>query len=274
MPELPEVETIRRQLEPLTRGRTITRVEVSDPSAVSPLSPASFRRALKNRRIDAVSRRGKYLCFTLDDGCTLVIHLRMTGRLIHRSRRPAGEARRHLRLLFRLDDGSWLAFHDQRRFGKSFILSKDEAGSYWKKLGPEPLGRSFTPERLAQAFRGRTAPVKPLLMDQSLVAGIGNIYADESLFEAGIDPRRQAGALGKNEVERLYDCVRKTLRRAIRLGGSSIDTYVDTRGRQGGFQDTFLVHRRAGEPCPRCGAAIEKTRVGGRGTYFCTRCQR
>ncbi|GBE57746.1 formamidopyrimidine-DNA glycosylase [bacterium BMS3Abin01] len=274
MPELPEVETIRRQLDPLVRDRIIGRVEIPDPTVAAPWSAARFRRAISGKRIQRLTRRGKYLRFELADGETLVIHLRMTGRLTHLERRPGGDRRRHLRLLLHLDDGTFIAFHDTRRLGKAFIIPAGDSRAYWQKLGPEPLGRSFTPARLAKMTAGRDRQIKTLLMDQSFIAGIGNIYADEALFDAGIDPRRPAGKLTQPEITRLHSSIRKTLKKAIRLEGSSIDSYVNARGEKGGFQETFQVHRRQGEPCPRCGHTIEKIRVGGRGTYFCPYCQK
>jgi formamidopyrimidine-DNA glycosylase len=173
-----------------------------------------------------------------------------------------------------LDDGTSLAFHDTRRFGKAFLLSPDEFDEYWNKLGPEPLGRSFTPEHLHKVLAGRSRPIKSLLLDQSFVAGIGNIYADEALYGAGIMPSRSSGDLKNDEVRRLTKSIKVTLKKAIELQGSSIDTYRDSRGRKGSFQDTFKVHRRQGEPCPACKYPVEKIKLGGRGTYFCPRCQK
>jgi len=274
VPELPEVETIRRQLEPEVRGRSITGTRVTDGLLVAPMTPARFAGKLKGRMITGLSRRGKYLRFELDGGDTLVVHLRMTGILTRLEENPRNGDQRHLRLVLTLDDGSFLAFHDVRRFGKAFLLGAGASDSYWARLGPEPLERSFNPKVLAAIFHGRVRPVKPALLDQQLIAGIGNIYADEALFAALIHPEKPAGSLSGKEIAALTKSIKETLRRAIRLQGSSIDSYRDARGNPGRFQNTFKVHRRAGEPCPRCGTAIEKTRVGGRGTYYCPRCQR
>ncbi len=273
MPELPEVETIRRQLEPVVRGRAIYRVTISDEKITAPASPAALRRQVRGRRIEALERRGKYLRFLLAGGDALVVHLRMTGTLTVAAGRPRGEERRHLRLLLELDDGTLIAFHDQRRFGRVLFLPAADAEEYWQRLGPEPLSRSFTAARLGEIARRRQKPVKPLLMEQGLIAGIGNIYADESLFLAGIHPLRSSASLDEEEIARLHRAIRDTLRKAIRLQGSSVDTYRDARGARGGYQDVFQVHRRQGEPCPRCGTAIEKIKVGGRGTYLWPRCQ-
>lgn len=271
MPELPEVETIARQLRTVLTGRVIRDVTVLDASAVAPLAPARFGRQVKGQAIAGVDRRGKYLRIGLASHASLVIHLRMTGQLIPLTARPAADP--HLRLFFTFDDGSFMAFYDQRRFGRAFVL---EAGAddYWDKLGPEPLERSFTAARLAKALSGSRAPVKSFLMNQSHVAGIGNIYADEALFMAGIYPQRPAGSLNTDETRRLVKAIKSILRQAISLNGTSIRTYRDAQGRQGRYQESFRVHHRQGEPCPRCGGKVEKIRVGGRGTYFCPRCQK
>lgn len=275
MPELPEVETLKRQLEPVLKGRTIERAQVLDPSVVAPVSPATFEKKVKGQTISEVNRRGKYLCCALASGLVLVIHLRMTGVLTHIDAPGDGVERRHLRLLFLLDDGSGLTFHDQRRFGKALLLSPEEEESYWEgRLGPEPLERSFNGAALKEILNSRKRPVKSLLLDQSLVAGIGNIYADESLFRARIHPLRLAAAVSEEEAGRLAKAIKETLRRAITLEGSSIDTYRTVRGGRGRFQDTFQVHRRVGDPCPGCGSTVEKIKVGGRGTYFCPGCQK
>lgn len=274
MPELPEVETLRRQLEPVLGGRTILRAKVLDPLIVAPVTPAAFTRRIRNQEIARVGRRGKYLRLALSSGLTLVLHLRMTGRLTHS--RDAFEAvdRRHLRLFLWLDDGSGLAFHDQRRFGKAVLLTRDEADTLWSRIGPEPLERSFNAAGLRKILDNRRGPVKTLLMDQALIAGIGNIYADEALFRAGIHPLRPAAEVTSDEAASLSRAIKATLRHAIALEGSSIDTYRTTSGERGRFQETFRVHRRAGEPCPQCGGIVEKIKVGGRGTYFCPACQK
>lgn len=220
-----------------------------------------------------VSRRGKYLLLGLDKGDSLVLHLRMTGRLTATRLPVPHTGRKHLRLVLAFDDEA-LAFHDVRRFGTATILPEAEASGYWKRLGVEPLERTFNSRELEKLLDDRKRPVKSLLLDQSLIAGIGNIYADEALFAARIHPLRPAREVAGNEAARLAKAIKETLRRAIRLQGSSIDTYRDSRGRAGRFQDTFRVHRREDEPCPDCGGTVKKTRVGGRGTYFCPGCQK
>lgn len=274
MPELPEVETIRLQLTPAVTGRTIERVKILDPLLVEPERPETLARKLKHRKVTGMERRGKYLLFHLAAGDTLVIHLRMTGTLTLIDHKPSGDEKKYLRLVIELDDGSFLILRDPRRFGKAILLQGDATAGYWDKLGPEPLGRAFNKAVLGDTIAGRTRAIKPTLLDQQLVAGIGNIYADEALFGAGIHPERPSGDLSDKEIEKLTSSIKGTLKRAIGLQGSSIDSYRDSRGNRGRFQETFRVHRREGEPCPGCGGMVKKIKVGGRGTYFCPRCQK
>jgi len=274
VPELPEVETIRRQLRPRFTGKTIDRIDVPDPLVTAPAPPRALTRPARGRTVADISRRGKYLLFELDSGDTLVIHLRMTGRLTATSTPLGAGEKDRLRLLIRFRDKTAIAFHDVRRFGKALLLSREQAADYWaRRLGPEPLERSFNGKSMESITGGRRRPIKSLLLDQRSIAGIGNIYADEALYEARIHPLREAGSLTPSENARLAKAIKATLRRAIRLQGSSIDTYRDTGGRRGRFQETFRVHRRQGEPCPACDGIVEKIKVGGRGTYFCPACQ-
>ncbi len=275
MPELPEVETIRRQLTDVAVGRGIARMRVYDALLVSPDSPNRVRRAVEGQRIERVARRGKYLLVTLDSGDTLAMHLRMTGRL-HHSPTGVAPADAHRRARFELDDGATLDFSDTRRFGRVWIVPADHADprGYWDaRLGVEPLERQFTAARLGQLLARRTAPIKASILDQRLIAGVGNIYADEALFQAGVHPTRPAGSLDGDEVAALRDAIRDRLRAGIRSGGASIDRYRDTIGRPGTMQDMLRVHRHEGDPCPRCATTVVKTRVAGRGTYFCPTCQ-
>jgi formamidopyrimidine-DNA glycosylase len=274
MPELPEVETIRRQLEARLPGRTIAAVDVLDPLLVSPQDPEAFAASLRGRRITSVGRRGKYLTLGLEPADTLALHLRMTGRILWTEDGAAHDTP-HLRAVIRLDDGAALEFSDMRRFGRAWLApTGPDAAAYWAaRAGIEPLSGSFTAARLEGLLRGRRAPVKAALLNQALVAGIGNIYADEALFQARVHPLRPAGTLSAAEVRRLHRAIRDRLRVAVDAGGSSINRYRDGLGRPGGMQDLLRVHLRAGEPCRRCGTELVKIRVAGRGTYLCPRCQ-
>lgn len=285
MPELPEVETIRRQLEPDLGGRRIEAVEVLDPYFAKPASPAAFEAAVEGRTMTDVGRRGKYLVFELDDGNSMVIHLRMTGSITllapDGTTNPgdariygAGDADRHLKARFTLDDGGALLFADPRRFGRGFVADPGTLAGYFdSRLGVEPLSSGFTVEAMASMSAGRTGPLKSFLLNQKGVAGVGNIYADEALFRAGLHPLSPGGSMKPEHHRALRDGVVEALQRGLDLGGASIDDYRDARGETGAMQNEFLVHRREGEACPRCGEAIVRIVVGGRSTYFCPACQ-
>jgi formamidopyrimidine-DNA glycosylase len=275
MPELPEVETIRRQLEPQLVGRRIERAEIRDPRWSEPAPPAEIAAAIEGRVVRDVGRRGKYLDLELDDEVHLVIHLRMTGNLLLVPDEDEDE-RPYVRVSFDLDDGSKLLFADPRRFGTGIVLLGDDARDAYlhARLGVEPLGPDFTADALRALVRGRRAPVKAFLLAQERIAGVGNIYADEALFRARIHPLRPVGTLRKAQLGALRDAVVESLEAGIDARGASIDDFRHTDGARGSFQDRFLVHRREGEQCPRCGTAIVKLRAAGRGTYICPRCQR
>ena len=275
MPELPEVETIRRQLDERIPGRTFTGVEVHDPKVTSPEDPGWVAGQVVGRRVEAVDRRGKYLLVELDAPLTLAIHLRMTGRL-HWEAGPPEEEERFLRARFHLDDGSTLTFGDMRRFGRIWLVDGDlrEREAYWRaRVGVEPLTPRFTARVLAGLLEGRRGPIKAVLLNQAFVAGLGNMYVDEALFMARIHPERAAGSLDDEEVRRLHRAIRDRLAAAVAAGGASIDSYRDGLGEKGSMQDLLRVHLHAGEPCPRCGTTIRKTRVAQRGTYWCPVCQ-
>ena len=286
MPELPEVETIRRQLEPELTGRRIEGAEVLDERWTRPEPPAAIEAGLTGRTIDAVGRRGKYLLLGLDDGATLVMHLRMTGNLLLAE--PDGEERRlgmdrlypaattppHLRAELALDDGRLLRFTDPRRFGHAHLLGPGELDPYLdSRIGVEPLSEDLTPELIGRIAEGRVVPLKSFLLDQKGIAGIGNIYADEALHRAELHPLSPAGSMKPEHCEALVDGIVDALETGLAEGGASIDDYRDARGERGSMQDEFLVHTREGEPCPRCGGTIERIVVGGRSTYFCPDCQ-
>jgi formamidopyrimidine-DNA glycosylase len=276
MPELPEVETIRAQLAERIPGRTIARVEVHDPKLVEPEDPEAFARGLAGRGIADVGRRGKYLLIGLDDGETLAVHLRMTGRLHWRPPGMDGEER-FLRARLVLDDDSTLTFGDMRRFGRAWMVpagTGPEREAYWaERVGIEPLTPRFTARVLEGLLAGRRGPIKAVLLNQVLVAGLGNMYVDEALFQARIHPERPAGSLDETEVRRLHRAIRDRLAAAVEAGGASIDSYRDSLGEKGTMQDLLRVHLHQGDPCPRCRTPIVKTRVAQRGTYWCPHCQ-
>lgn len=287
MPELPEVETVCRQLDPELRGRTIERLQVLDARWCRPMRPATLERAVKGARIEGLWRRGKYLLLALDGARTLVMHLRMTGNLVlvagelkldpsegrrlYEAERSVSE--RHLRARFSLDDGRQVWFTDPRRFGEAFLVGDVELDIRFAKLGVEPLTADFTPEALGAMAAGRTAPLKSFLLDQSGVAGVGNIYADEALFRARLHPLSPAGSMKPEHLEALHGGVVAALEAGIDGGGASIDDYRDGRGEKGTMQDEFLVHTREGEPCPRCDGTVVRIVVSGRSTYYCPSCQ-
>jgi formamidopyrimidine-DNA glycosylase len=273
VPELPEVETIRRQLAPALQGRRIEAVEVRDPRWCEPAPPEAIEDALRGRRIERVGRRGKYLTVSTEDDVHLVMHLRMTGNLLLDR---DGDDPAHLRVAIALDSGERLLFVDVRRFGTGDVLLGSDALAefFASRLGVEPLSTDFTADALRALARGRKQPVKAFLLNQERVAGVGNIYADEALYRARIHPLRSVGSLKRPQIEALRAGVVESLRQGIDAKGASIDDYRHVDGARGTFQDRFLVHTRAGEPCPRCGTPIEKLRAAGRGTYVCPVCQR
>jgi formamidopyrimidine-DNA glycosylase len=272
MPELPEVETIRRRLAPLVEGRTVRTLEVLDPKWCAPLAPVELSDALEGRPIERLDRRGKYLIWETGDEVYLLMHLRMTGTVLY----DAAPGTLYMRVRLELDDGHVLSFCDPRRFGTGELaLGRPALEAFFAaRLGVEPLGDDFTTEHLFGLTRNRRAPIKALLLDQRRVAGVGNIYANEALFRAGIHPLRRAGALTRRQVAALRDAVVVSLRRGIDAGGASIDDFRHPDGVAGAFQNEFLVHGRAGEACDVCGGLVVKFVAAGRGTYACEHCQK
>jgi formamidopyrimidine-DNA glycosylase len=271
MPELPEVETIRRSLAPHVEGRTLQRLQIDDARWCAPLAPDEVADAVEERRIERLGRRGKYLIFELSDEVFLLVHLRMTGTLLLD---PAPETP-YGRVTFALDDGHILRFCDPRRFGTGELALGTEAlaAVLAPRLGIEPLDGALTGAALRGLAKGRRAPVKAFLLDQRHIAGVGNIYADEALFRARIHPLRPAGTLTRAQCDALADAVRLVLEAGIDAGGSTIDDFRHPDGVSGAFQNDFLVHLRRGEPCLECGTAVVKMVAAGRGTYVCERCQ-
>jgi len=281
MPELPEVETVVRDLRPQLSGRTVTSVKLTrDPLIRGRLirypSAPQFVRRLKGRTIRTVERRGKYIVMPLDhDGERLVVHLGMTGHLRVWEPEEAPVKHTHVRVL--LDSGLELRYDDQRQFGRLLLGKQEElvaAGAFPARLGPEPIYGDLTEAEFGRLIRARHRPVKSALLDQSFLAGVGNIYADEACFRAGIRPSRWTHRLTVRERRALYSAIQEVLENSIAARGSSIIDYVDAFGLPGSNQEKLLVYGRAGEPCLRCGTPLQGTRLAGRGTVYCRKCQR
>jgi formamidopyrimidine-DNA glycosylase len=271
MPELPEVETIRRHLAPRVEGRRLGAVAIDDPRWTAPALPAEVAAELTGREIERLERRGKYLVWALTGDRWLLQHLRMTGTVLYDP--PADLP--HVRVRLALDDGHALVVSDPRRFGTGHLMrSAAERDAYLgARLGLEPLDPGFTPEHLFALARRSRAPVKSFVLDQKRIAGVGNIYADEALFRARIHPLRPADRLTRAQAAALRDAIRDVIVAGIDARGASIDDFRDPAGVEGSFQDAFRIHLRADAPCVRCGAPVVKLVVGQRGTYACERCQ-
>jgi formamidopyrimidine-DNA glycosylase len=267
MPELPEVETIKNELLPRVLGRQIVGVSVHDDKPIRRIPSVEFSRKLTGQMIKGLERHGKYLIFHLSKS-VLIVHLRMTGVLLFNPK----EEDRFIRVVFHLDDGGKLVFSDRRRLGVMWLSEDDK--EIVNKLGPEPLVADFTSRILGQRLKGRKAPIKAILLDQAIIAGVGNMYADEALFEAKIHPLKKAGELSGTEIKKLHQAIIDVLNLAIERKGASIDTYIRPEGNLGTAHSEFKVaHRRKGI-CPRCGGPIERIVVRNRGSYFCPVCQR
>jgi formamidopyrimidine-DNA glycosylase len=272
MPELPEVETIRRQLAPHLMGRTIVRAEILDFRWTRPDEPSAVALALGGAVVERLERFGKYMDWVLSGDRHLLVHLRMTGSLLFD---PDADPL-HTRVRFELDAGHRLVYVDPRRFGTGHLVPSTAARDEYlaARIGVEPFSASFTTEHLRALARGRKAPIKAFVLDQRRIAGVGNIYADEALFRARIHPLRPAGRLTTPQLAALRDAIEQSLQAGIDAKGASIDDFRHIDGARGSFQDRFLIHLRAGEPCVRgCGGTVRKIVVGGRGTYVCEKCQ-
>lgn len=274
MPELPEVETVRRTLNSLITGKTIRKVTATLPRILQkPDDPDAFAAMLEGRTFAGVERRGKFLRLLLD-GLVLVSHLRMEGRYgLYRDDEPVES---HTHVIFHFTDGTALRYKDVRQFGTMHLFAPGEEfrSAPLNKLGLEPLNDSFTPEAFRRALGKRTTKIKPLLLNQEVIVGLGNIYVDEALHEARIHPERGADTLTGPEKDRLYEAIRATLSSAVEAGGSSIKSYVNGQGEMGMFQHRLRAYGRTDEPCGRCGTPIVKFVVGGRGTHVCPKCQK
>jgi len=270
LPELPEVESVRRAIAPVLEGRRLEHVEISDIRLTRPQDPLIVASELIGERVEHVDRRGKYLVVRFASDRALLIHLRMTGSL--RADALAGDPYR--RALLTLDDGSDVAYRDVRRFGTWLLLEPGELEPYLgARLGEEPLVTAFTAEGLGERLEGRRAALKAALLDQRTLAGLGNIYVDEALWYSKLHPRRLAGSLDRDELRRLHRAIRKALELGIARQGSTLTDYRLPDGSSGSMQKEFKAYGRDDEPCDRCGTPLAKTRVAGRGTWFCPRCQ-
>jgi formamidopyrimidine-DNA glycosylase len=268
MPELPEVETVKNDLTPYVIGRHITGLTLNWDGIVKEPSAKEFRERLIGRQITGLDRRAKYLLFKLDNGDTLVAHLKMTGALLTD---PPEELNNYIRAIIHLEDGKNIFFRDPRKFARMRLVS--DLTPVIGKLGPEPLESDFTPQVLGKLLEKRKAPLKAVLLDQNLIAGLGNMYADEALFEAKINPTRPANSLTKAEIKRLFQAIRDVLNLGITNKGASEVTYYRPSGEMGkAFQDFKVAHQRD-TLCSRCGTPIQRIKLRGRGTYFCPKCQ-
>ncbi|MGB9803029.1 bifunctional DNA-formamidopyrimidine glycosylase/DNA-(apurinic or apyrimidinic site) lyase [Desulfofundulus sp.] len=274
MPELPEVETIKRTIKEKLPGLTICGADIFLPKIIQRPSPEEFCRLVVDKKVLDVDRRGKYLLISLSRGLVLVVHLRMTGQLIYTATEEPRS--RHTHLIFYLDNGHQLRYIDVRQFGRFWLVpEKDlQAVSGLKDLGVEPLSREFTLDFLAKGLKSRRTTLKSLLLEQTFIAGLGNIYSDEVLHRAGLHPSRTANTLTPPEVRALFEAIRTVLEEAISSRGTSVRDYVDGMGRAGTFQEKLRVYGQKGKPCTRCGRPIERLRSGNRSTYYCPGCQK
>jgi formamidopyrimidine-DNA glycosylase len=269
MPELPEVETVKNELLPHVIGRCITGIDLVWDGIVRYPSAGEFRDRLLGQTVTGISRRGKYLIFSLTGADLLVIHLKMSGSLLLK---PAGAVdERFVRAIIFLDNETAILFCDPRKFGRMWLVA--DTGAIAARLGPEPLSTAFTPESLAQRLDNRNAPIKALLLDQAFIAGIGNMYSDEALFAARIHPLRPGKSLSAEEIARLHQAIQKVLRAGIKNKGASIENYFRPDGALGTAHFEFQVAHRRGQNCPVCGAPLQRIVVRNRGTYLCPNCQ-
>lgn len=272
MPELPEVETIRRGLAEVLPGLIFGYVEIICPAPLKETSAKQFAASLAEKKVLGIERRGKYLLLDLDDGSGILIHLRMTGRLVFS--REYLQTDKHTRLVFHFSDGSHLSFSDVRKFGTINLLpAGDRCPAGLSALGPEPLSGDFNFPYLDRELEKRVISVKALLLNQQVIAGLGNIYTDEILHRAAIRPERRARSLNRKERLALFRSIREVLEEAVNCRGTTMSDYRDATGSAGTFQEKLQVYGRRGLPCPRCGTAICRSRVAGRGTHFCPQCQ-
>jgi formamidopyrimidine-DNA glycosylase len=278
VPELPEVETVRRRLAPALEGRVFEHVEITDPRLTRPNDPVEVARELEGERVAKVDRRGKYLIVRFESGRALLIHLRMTGSLRHANGEELGFEKLpeddHRRAVVTLDDGSDVAYRDVRRFGTWLLLEPSEVDTYIDaRVGREPLEDAYKAKHLADKLATRRAPIKAAILDQRTVAGVGNIYADEALWRARVHPLTPANELTTDDVKAVHKGIRAALQAGVRRQGSTLRDYRLPDGSSGSAQERFKVYGRGGQPCERCGTPIDKIRAAGRGTWYCPTCQ-
>ncbi|MFT3687973.1 bifunctional DNA-formamidopyrimidine glycosylase/DNA-(apurinic or apyrimidinic site) lyase [Paenirhodobacter sp.] len=281
MPELPEVETVRRSLAPAMEGRVITQAQVNRPDLRWPL-PERMAERLTGRRVERLRRRSKYILADLDSGESLLIHLGMSGRMLVSGDMLGGfhhdhpAPQKHDHVVLDMEGGARVTFNDARRFGAMDLVRTDREAAHWllAGLGPEPFGNEFNEDYLVARLKGRATPIKAALLDQHVVAGLGNIYVSEALFRAGIDPRRQAGRIAAQRIAALVPVIREVLSEAIAAGGSSLRDHRQASGELGYFQHAFRVYDREGAPCVTCGTPLKRIVQSGRSTFFCPACQK
>ena len=276
MPELPEVETVIKGLKPLVEDKIFTGVEIREEKMIAfpENSIDQFKDELKGSKINGINRRGKYIIFELNTDKNMIIHLRMTGKLLVKEVEEFRD--KHTHVIFSLNDGQEIRFNNIRKFGRIYLIDKnhpEQAGGL-AKLGPEPLSDDLSVEDFKKLFKGRSAIIKSLLLNQKFIAGIGNIYGDEILYLAGIKPDRKADSLSDEEKEKIYYKMRDILEKGIIYGGTTFSDYVNAFGEKGSFQEELKVHQREGEKCHNCESEIKKIKVGGRSTYYCPQCQK
>jgi formamidopyrimidine-DNA glycosylase len=274
MPEMPEIETIRRTLLPKVTGRRIENIDISLPRLIKYPELLAFKAMLLNRTITGLKRQGKYLLFQLDNSLVMVVHLRMTGQLYYQEQESERKAHTHLVLSF--ENGSLLLYTDIRTFGAFYLLPAAEMTriSGLSLLGPEPLSPEFTLAYFEEIISGRKGKIKSLILNQNLIGGIGNIYADEALFLAGVDPERQGNNLNASEAELLYKAINKVIQDGIDHGGTTFRDYIDGEGNKGSHQNYLNVYGRYKEPCPNCQTPINRKKVAGRSSHYCPACQK
>ena len=276
MPELPEVETIFCGLKEKILNWKITDIIVKEKKLIAYPEKSDFIEGIKNNKIKDIYRRGKYIIFNLKNKKDLIIHLRMTGKLLLKETNQSID--KHTHIIFKLAKNNCkqeLRFNNMRKFGRTYLVDETQwrpAGNL-NNLGPEPLADDFKPENFRDKFKNRSAKIKSLLLKQGFIAGVGNIYADEALFEAGINPKRKANTLTEEEIEKLYYTIKSVLKKGIKYCGTSVQNYVNEKGETGSFQEKLKVYNQEGEKCQNCDSQIKKMKVGGRGTHYCPQCQ-